>query len=93
MTVLREIGLGDPTRSLDLARQGDAKFGATRDAAERGWYAARALVDLKRTSEAVIQARILIARYPTSSFALDVARHLLTHPLSDPEEVGHAEGR
>jgi outer membrane protein assembly factor BamD (BamD/ComL family) len=50
-------------------------------------------VDLKRTDEAVAHSRALVAKYPQSHFALDVARHMLTHPMRDPAEVGYAKDR
>jgi len=91
MAELREVGLEDPELSLYLAREADARFPASPAGAERGWYEVRALVDLKRTAEAVARARTLVERYPENPFALDVAKHLLTNPMTDPEEVGYAK--
>ena len=90
MTMLRDVGLQDPELSLHLAREGEARFPGGREAAERGWYEVRALVDLKRTDEAVAVSRVLVEKYPNSPFAADVARHMLTHPMRDPGEVGYA---
>ena len=91
MTELREVGLRDPARSLRLAREGDVRFPASPDEAERGWYEVRALVDLKRTDEAVARARALFEKHPESPFAIDVAKHMLTHPMTHPSEVGYAK--
>jgi hypothetical protein len=92
MAMLRDVGLQDPELSLHLAREGNARFPGSSDGAERGWYEVRALVDLKRTDEAVAVSRALVDKYPNSPFALDVARHMLTHPMRDPGQVDYAKG-
>ena len=91
--MLRDVGLQDPELSLHLAREGDARFPGSPDGAERGWYAVRALVDLKRMDEAVAESRVLVQKYPQSPFTADVAKHMLTHPMRDPGEVGYAKAR
>jgi len=91
MTELREVGLRDPARSLRLAREGDLRFPASPEEPERGWYEVRALVDLKRTDETVTRTRALIEKHPQSPFAHDMAKHMLTHPMTHPTEVGYAK--
>ena len=91
MTELRELGLRDPSRSLRLALEGDVRFPASREEPERGFYAVRALMDLGRTDDAIARARALVEKHPNDPFALDVARHMLTHPMTHPSEVGYAK--
>lgn len=91
MEALRELGSSDPTLSLQLARQGNARYPHSADAPERDWYAIRALVDSGNLLEAVAAARVFVQSFPENRFADDVARHLLTHPLTHPTEVGYAQ--
>ena len=93
MTMLRLLAANDPDLSLQLSREGDARFPASAGAAERSWFAVRALVDLGRFDEAVTGARVMVSKYPNPTFANDVVRHLLTHPLSHPTEVGSVADR
>ena len=93
MTMLRVLAANDPNLSLQLSREGDARFPASAGAAERGWFAVRALVDLRRFDEAVTEARALASKYPNTTFADDVVRHLLTHPMRHPTEVGYGADR
>lgn len=93
MLRLRSLASTNPNLSLKLAREGNVRFPAGTGAAERGWFAARALVDLGRFDEAVAEARAMISKYPDTTFTEDVARHLLTHPMSHPTEVGASADR
>jgi hypothetical protein len=81
MSTLRELKSSNPPTSLGLARQGNARFPDSAHAPERGWYEARALVDLQRFDEARRVARNMVERYPGTHWTLDVQRHLLTHPF------------
>jgi len=89
MQRLHAIGEADPAAALDLALEGNARFPASADAPERGWIICRSLVDLRRFSEAVAEARLVVERYPDTPWALDVERHLLVNPMSDPSERGY----
>lgn len=91
MNELRQLGSKDPRVSLQLARRGNAQFPNTADAPEREWYAIRALVDSGDLTEAVAAARLFVEAFPGHPLAQDVARHLLTHPLTHPTEVGYGQ--
>src|SRR6478735_1029005 len=89
MQRLHAIGEADPAAALALAFEGNARFPASADAPERGWIICRSLVELRRFPEAVAEARLVVDRYPDTPWALDVERHLLVNPMSDPSERGH----
>jgi hypothetical protein len=92
MERLRELGpIAHPELSLKLAREGDEQFPGSPDAAERGWFAVRALMEMRRTDDAVAEARIMVEKYRGTSFANDVEKHMLTHPMTHPSEVGYIE--
>lgn len=92
MAKLRDIGpIAQPELSLKLAREGDEKFPGSPDAAERGWFAVRALMEMRRTDDAVAESRIMVEKYRGTSFANDVEKHMLTHPMTHPTEVGYVE--
>jgi hypothetical protein len=82
MDMLRSFNvITDPEGVLALAREGSARFPRGAGAAERGWYEARALVELGRMDEAVAVARALLEQHPDASWTADVRRHLLSHPV------------
>jgi hypothetical protein len=84
MDMLRSFNvIADPEGVLVLAREGSARFPRGADAAERGWYEARALVELGRMDEAVAVARALLEQHPDASWTADVRRHLLSHPVGE----------
>lgn len=89
MQRLHAIGESDPATALALALEGNARFPASEAAPERGWIICRSLVNLRRFSEAVAEARIVVEHYPDTPWALDVQRHLLVNPMSDPSERGY----
>jgi hypothetical protein len=91
MERLRELRSQDPELSLRLAREGDTKFPGSPDAAERGWFAVRALMEMQRVDEAVAEARGMVEKYRGTFFAADVERHMLTHPMTHPSEVGYGK--
>jgi hypothetical protein len=92
MAELRELGQSSPERSLRLARRGIAEFGESHDAPERAWFAIRALVNLGRFPEALEEARTMVDRYKDTTFANDVERHLLVHPLGLPPRGEQPDG-
>lgn len=85
---LSELGADDPELSLRLAREARARFPNSARSAEPAYFEVRALVNLGRLNEAVASARALVAAHPHDPLANEVARHLLTHPLTHPTEVG-----
>jgi hypothetical protein len=91
MERLRELRSQNPELSLKLAREGDTKFPGSPDAAERGWFAVRALMDMERVDDAVAEARAMVEKYRGTFFAADVERHMLTHPMTHPTEVGYGK--
>lgn len=91
MAELRELGASDPSRALALAREGNRRFPASPDAAERSWTICKSLAALGRFSEAQQEARRTVEQYPGTSWASDVRRHLLTQPLEDPGQRGYGK--
>jgi hypothetical protein len=85
---LSELGADDPELSLRLAREARARFPDSARAAEQAYFEVRSLVNLGRLDEAVTGARALVVAHPQDPMANEVARHLLTHPLTHPTEVG-----
>lgn len=84
-TVLAREQLGkDPTLALRLARAGNQRFPASPEAAERAWIVVKSLTDMGAFDEARVEARAMVDRYRHSSWALDVARHVLSHPPGPP---------
>ena len=81
MEKLRSLAGSDPQQVLRLAREANAKHPDSPDAAERAWMVVKSLVDLKRFPEAKDEAQTMVNRYPGTSWALDVQRHLLSNPL------------
>ena len=50
-------------------------------------------MDLARTDEARAEARVLLDKYPDSSWAQDVHRHMFVNPTSSPLERGYGKKR
>ena len=86
MTTLRALGDSAPERSLELARAAEQRFPASPDAAERSWYVCKSLVNLERFYDAREEARRMVSEYPGTSWATDVARHLLVNPPDLPAD-------
>jgi hypothetical protein len=91
MKRLHELAESDPPASLQLALEGNARFPASAGAPERGWIICRSLVNMQRFPEAVAEARIVVAQYPDTPWAVDVQRHLLVNPMTDPAERGYGK--
>jgi hypothetical protein len=81
MVRLHQMGETDPPVSLRLAREGNARFPHTPDAAERAFIVVKSLVDMARFKEAQDEARKMLKDYPNDPHTLDVERHLLSNPL------------
>ena len=86
---LHELSESDPATALRLAIAGNLQSPGSAEAPERGWIICRSLVNLRRFSEAVAAARVVRDQYPDTPWALDVERHLLVNPMSDPAERGY----
>jgi hypothetical protein len=84
MNTLRGLKDTAPERSLQLAREGNQRFPDSPDAAERGWYVCRSLVDLEDFYDAREEARAMVAKYRGTEWATDIERHLLVNPLDLP---------
>lgn len=87
MSTLRALGDSDPQRSLQLVSAAERRFPASPDAAERSWYVCKSLVNLERFYDAREAARRMVNEYPGTSWANDVARHLLVNPLGPPGDL------
>lgn len=81
MQNLDRLGESDPAVSLRLARDGNARFPRSADAAQRAWIVVKALVNMKRFEEAKNEASVMVDKYRGTTWAADVARHLLVNPL------------
>lgn len=81
MKLLRELGDSMPTMSLALAREANRRFPNSADAAERGFYICKSLVNLERFQEAQEEARVIVERFRGTPWAEDLERHLLVNPL------------
>jgi hypothetical protein len=91
MSALHDLGASDPARALELAREGNRQFPNGPDAAERSSTVCKSLAALGRFSEAQAAARQMVERYPGTTWAEDVKRHLLTQPLNDPSQRGYGK--
>jgi hypothetical protein len=83
---LRELAGSDPELSLRLAREAVNRFPDSPDAPEFEWNVVKALFNLRRLDEAEAEARVMVSKYPDSSFTGDVVHHLLHHP-PNPSDV------
>jgi hypothetical protein len=83
MQQLREMRQSDPELSLRLARQGNARFPSSPDAAERASIVVKSLMRMGRADEAKAEARAMVASYPGTAWAADVRRHMLDIPSYD----------
>jgi hypothetical protein len=81
MRELRRIGEKDPALSLRLAREGNARFPESSDAAERAWTVVKSLVNMNHFDEAKVEATAMVEKYRGTALATDVERHLLVNPL------------
>jgi len=86
MHALRALGDSDPQRSLQLAREAEQGYPDSPDAAERAWYVCKSLVNLERFTDARHEAKRMVDKYSDTSWAADVARHLLVNPPGLPDD-------
>jgi hypothetical protein len=83
---LHELAGSNPDLSLKVAREAVNRFPDSPDAPEFEWNVVKALFNLGRLDEAEAEARIMLSKYPDSSFTGDVVHHLLHHP-PNPSDV------
>lgn len=88
MARLHELGETDPALSLELAREGNARYLQGPGAAERGWVICKSLTNLERFDEAREEAKKVVKQFPGTSWAMDVTAHILIHPGTHPSERG-----
>jgi len=88
---LRELRGSDPSLSLELAREGQARFKDGPDVAELSWFVVKSLSELGRHDEASVEGRKLVHDFPGNSFADDVHRHLFVNPPTHPSERGYGK--
>jgi hypothetical protein len=91
MQTLRELRTSDPSRTLQLARDGNQRFKNSPDEAERSWFIVRALSDLGRHEEARVEGRALLDHHHDTRWAEDVYRHLFVNPGTHPFERGYGK--
>ena len=66
--------------SLQLAREAVARFPDSPNAPEFEWNVIKALTNLERFREAQDEARIMVRKYPGTSWTNDIQRHVLSNP-------------
>jgi hypothetical protein len=77
---LHTLAGSNPELSLKLAREAVNRFPDSPDAPEFEWNVVKALFNLRRLDDAEAEARVMVSKYPDSSFTGDVVHHLLHHP-------------
>jgi hypothetical protein len=82
---LHELAGSNPDLSLKVAREAVRRFPDDPNAPELEWNVVKALFNLGRMDDAEAEARIMLSRYPGSSFTGDVVHHLLNHPPNPPD--------
>jgi TolA-binding protein len=70
----------NPPLSLQLAREAVARFPDSPNAPEFEWDVVKALTNLERFKEAQDEARIMVRKYPGTSWTNDIQRHVLSNP-------------
>lgn len=87
MDTLRQLGDSAPTFSLALAREANRQYPNSADAAERGFYICKSLVNLERFLDARAEARLMVEQFRGTAWASDVERHLLVNPFGPPPDA------
>jgi hypothetical protein len=80
MDRLRQLLDTDPELTLQLAREANARYADSPDAAERATIVVKSLMRMGRADEATAEAREMVEKYAGTSWALDVRRHMLDVP-------------
>jgi hypothetical protein len=79
MAELRKTTNADPTRAIELAREGNRRFPDSPDAAERTSLLIHALAQDGRTSEARGAAEEMVNRYPDSAWVREIEQFTGAH--------------
>jgi hypothetical protein len=91
MAQLRELRGSNPELTLKLAREAQARFRNSPDAAEQSWFVVKSLTDLGRHDEARVEGKKLVKGYPGTRWAEDAHRHLFVNPATHPGERGYGK--
>jgi hypothetical protein len=91
MSKLHDLGETNPALSLQLAREGNQRFPGSEQAPERGWIVCKSLVNMRRFEEARDEAKVMVEKYPDTTWTTDVQKHLLVNPLTHPAERGYGK--
>jgi hypothetical protein len=91
MAKLRELRGSNPELTLNLAREAQARFKNSPDAAEQSWFVVKSLTDLGRHDEARVEGKKLVKGYPGTRWAEDAHRHLFVNPATHPAERGYGK--
>jgi len=91
MARLRELRGSNPELTLKLAREAQARFENSPDAAEQSWFVVKSLTDLGRHDEARVEGQKLVKGYPGTRWAEDAHRHLFVNPATHPAERGYGK--
>jgi hypothetical protein len=83
---LHDLAASDPELSLKLGREAVSRFPDSPNAPEFEWNVVKALFNMRRLEDAEAEARVMLSKYPDSSFTGDVVHHLLNHP-PNPTDV------
>ena len=67
------------------------QFKESQDAPERAWIIVKSLMNMERTDEARAEAAIMLQKYPGTSWANDVHRHMFVNPPGHPLERGYGK--
>lgn len=80
MERLRDMWPVEPNVALRLADDGEERFKGTPYAAECAWIAVRALVEMGDFKAATEKSVEMVETYRGTHWAMDVQRHMLSHP-------------
>ena len=83
MTRLRDMWPVEPDVALRLADDGEERFKGTPYAAECAWIAVRSLVEMGDFKAATEKSVEMVETYRGTHWAMDVQRHMLSHPPGD----------
>jgi type IV secretory pathway VirB10-like protein len=84
MAKLHELGVSNLPLSLQLAREGVARFSGSPNAPEFEWNVVKSMAAMGRSKEAQEEARVMVKKYPGTSWTADVQRHVLSNPEIPP---------
>lgn len=80
MARLRDMWMVQPEVALRLADEGEQRVKDTPYAAECAWIAIRALVEMGDFASAREKSKEMVEMYRGTHWAMDIQRHMLSHP-------------